>query len=71
MIRDQAVTQVWIRMQRFQKWCIVQAESVQAVVDEKYPRDNYRTKEEPNRDYAFGIPDVLELEREMRRRLKV
>lgn len=68
MTRDQAVIQVCARLPRLRP---IPTEQVKAAIDEMYPRDNYRTKQEPTRDYKFGIPDVLEIEREVRRRMKV
>lgn len=70
MTREQAIEQVAARMVHRHRVAVNRPE-LRAVVDEKYPAANYQMKELPQRDYVFSGADVLELEREMRRRMRV
>jgi hypothetical protein len=47
------------------------ADGLDEEIEQAYPRDRFRTPEQPDRDYSFQPADVLELERAMRRRLRV
>lgn len=72
MTREEAAAQVIIRMLRHGgKARYLDLSDARRLIDEKYPREIYRTKEHPHRDHNFASADVLEMEREMRRRLRI
>lgn len=67
MTRDECKAQVLARL----PIALGRAAEVDAILSGSYPRDAYRTEGHPERDYNFSHADVMELERAMRRRLRI
>jgi hypothetical protein len=68
MTREDCKSQVLGRMVRLvgSRDVSVEAVAIDNLLSESYPRENYGKD-----DYRFGPADVLEMERAMRRRLRI